>query len=128
MEHHPRYSELQDEMRLHCGDASEYKFEGPNVPPLKLVIHDGVHLTEHMTISLVFWFPRIDPGGMLVVENIHLISKANNFQMLVVSQVMKDLYYCGGGKIYDEAYFLTSMHLLQSMHCEIHIYVFEQNV
>jgi len=135
-EKNPRYSELKDGKRLHCGDASTYTFleevwrtemKRPNAPPLKLVIDDGAHHAQHMAVSLFFWFPRIEPGGILVVEDIQPIKEANDFRLHVVSQVMKDLHYCGDGKIKDESCFPTIMHLIQSVHCEMHICVFERN-
>jgi len=132
----PRYQEYRDKQRLHCGDASKYedlkrvwntKMKRPDAPPLKLVIDDGSHLAIHMATTLFFWFPRIEPGGILVVEDIQPIKKANEFRLHLLPQVMKDLHYCGDDRVKDDVCFPTIRHLLQSVHCEMHICVFERN-
>jgi len=131
-----RYQVYRDRQRLHCGDAYKYKFlksvwdtkmKRPDAPPLKLVIDDGSHLAIHMATTLFFWFPRIEPGGILVVEDIQPIKQANKFRLHVLPQVMKDLHYCGDDRVKDEVCFPTIRYLLQSVHCEMHICVFERN-
>jgi hypothetical protein len=47
--------------------------------------------------------------------------------MQVVPQVMKDVHYCGDEQVKDTACFPTIRSLLQSVHCEMHICVFERN-
>ena len=59
----------------------------PDAPPLKVVVDDGSHLAEHMAASLFFWLPRIEPGGMLVIEDIQPISEANQFRTHILPQV-----------------------------------------
>jgi len=132
----PRYQEFLDNGELHCGDGSQYEFlketwdkmKRPGAPPLKVVVEDASHLAHHMATSLFFWFPRIEPGGILVVEDVQPINEANKFRTHVLPQVMKDLHYCGGSSgVKDKACFPTIWPLLQSVHCELHICVFERN-
>eukprot|EP00536_Pseudo-nitzschia_multiseries_P010592 jgi/Psemu1/243051/estExt_Genewise1.C_3280020 len=137
---HPWYNDLLKKKRLHCGDASDYNFlkkiwdkemHRPGAPPLMAVIDDGAHLHDQMAESLFFWFPRIQPGGILVVEDIQPIQEANKFRTHIVPQVMKDLHWCGGeGKVSvkdDERCFPTIQPLLAGVHCEMHICVFVRN-
>ena len=95
-EKHPMYRGLLESQRLHCGDASDYDFlyqtwtqymKRPDAPPLKVVVDDGSHLAKHMAASLFFWLPRIEPGGMLVIEDIQPISEANQFRTHILPQV-----------------------------------------
>lgn len=132
----PRYEEFRNAKRLHCGDASDFSFlheiwttemKRFDAPPLKVVVDDASHLAEHMATTLFFWFPRIEPGGVLIIEDIQPIQEANKFRTNVLPQVMKDLHYCGDPKFRDEACFPTIWPLLQSIHCEMHICVFERN-
>jgi hypothetical protein len=99
----------------------------PDAPPLKVVIDDAAHLAEHMAISLFFWFPRLEPGGLLIVEDIQPISEANMFRTHILPQVMKDMHYCGEPSFEDKMCFPTIQPLLHSVHCELHICVFERN-
>ena len=100
----------------------------PDAPPLKVVVEDASHLAEHMAISLFFWFPRIEPGGILVVEDVQPIQEANKFRTHVLPQVMKDLHFCGEPDgLKDRDCFPTIWPLLQGIHCEMHICVFERN-
>ena len=133
----PRYNDLLQQNLLHCGDASDYDFlhrvwtedmnQGRDAP-LKVVVDDGSHLAAHMAASLFFWFPRIEPGGILVVEDIEPLQPANDFRLHVLPQVLKDLHYCGNDSSFKEkACFPTIQPLLQSVHCEMHICIFERN-
>jgi len=135
---HPWYERLLQTRRLHCGDASDYNFlkdkwmtemKRKDAPPLMVVVDDGSHLHDHMATSLFFWFPRIEPGGILIVEDIQPISEANKFRTHIVPQVMKDLHWCGGPKSSepDTRCFPTIQPLLQGVHCEMHICVFVRN-
>jgi len=141
-ETHRWYQSLLERDRLHCGDASSYDFlhniwttkmKRTDAPPLKVVIDDGAHLHDHMAATLFFWFPRIEPGGILVVEDIEPIHAANKFRTHIVPQLMKDLHWCGGptgqkGLIgNDSLCFPTIQPLLQGIHCEMHICVFVRN-
>ena len=101
-------------------------------PPLRVVIDDGSHKSEHMAASLFFWFPRIEPGGIFVVEDIQPISQANKFRTHILPQVMKDLHWCGSndpkGKLLpDSLCFPTIQPLLHAVHCDMHICVFVRN-
>ena len=131
------YQELLTKNLLHCGDASDYhvlkktwteQIQSSDAP-LKLVIDDGAHLAKHMAITLFFWFPRIAPGGLLVVEDIEPLSNANGFRQHVLPQVMSDLHYCGNDEMFKDrpACFPTIQPFLQSIHCEMHICVFQRN-
>ena len=135
---HPDYESLRAANRLHCGDANDFNFlnntwtklmKRPDAPPLKVVIDDGAHLSEHMATSLFFWLPRIEPGGVLIVEDVQPISDSNKFRTHILPQVIKDLHWCGnesnGRK--DTRCFPTIQPLLAGVHCEMHICVFERN-
>ena len=138
-ESHRWYQQLLDSKRLHCGDASHYDFlkttwteqmNRPDAPPLMAVIDDGAHHHNQMAQTLFFWFPRIQPGGILVVEDIQPISEANMFRTHIVPQVMKDLHWCGGTNrvsVNDSLCFPTIQPLLKGVHCEMHICVFVRN-
>ena len=131
-----------DKKRLHCGDASDvdwlhriwndHIFRQRNSddvsPPLKIVIDDGSHLAKHMIYSIFFWFPRIEPGGILIIEDIQPIEEANLFRTQFLPQIMADLHFCGDPNEHkDQACFPQLYPLLQSIHCEMHICVFERN-
>eukprot|EP00533_Pseudo-nitzschia_delicatissima_P007030 CAMPEP_0116104912 /NCGR_PEP_ID=MMETSP0327-20121206/14724_1 /TAXON_ID=44447 /ORGANISM="Pseudo-nitzschia delicatissima, Strain B596" /LENGTH=386 /DNA_ID=CAMNT_0003597227 /DNA_START=117 /DNA_END=1280 /DNA_ORIENTATION=- len=136
---HKWYKDLLSKERLHCGDASQYEFlnkiwttkmKRPDAPPLKVVIDDAAHLHQHMAMSLFYWFPRIEPGGIMVVEDVQPAHEAKKFRTHIVPQVMKDLHWCGGSghKIMDDSLcFPTIQPLLQGVHCEMHICVFVRN-
>ncbi|KAL7505654.1 hypothetical protein ACHAXN_003099 [Cyclotella atomus] len=136
-EKNKRYQQYLDEDRLHCGDASDVNYlektwrnsmKRPDAPPLKIVVDDGAHLSEHMAQSVFFWFPRIEPRGILIVEDIQPIKEANAFRTQFLPQLMKDLHYCGDPKeLPDELCFPTLFPLLASIHCEMHICIFERN-
>uniref|UniRef100_A0A7S4ADH6 Uncharacterized protein n=1 Tax=Pseudo-nitzschia australis TaxID=44445 RepID=A0A7S4ADH6_9STRA len=136
---HRWYQSLLDSKRLHCGDASDYDFlkttwteqmNRPDAPPLMVVVDDGAHIDSQMAQTLFFWFPRIQPGGILVVEDIQPIPEANKFRTHIVPQVMKDLHWCGGSarvSVSDTLCFPTIQPLLKGIHCEMHICVFVRN-
>lgn len=138
-EKHRWYEDLLEKDRLHCGDASDYNFlketwttkmKRPDAPPLHVVIDDASHLHDHMATSLFFWFPRIEPGGILVMEDIQPQSAANKFRTHILPQVMKDLHWCGGhgeGILDDSLCFPTIQPFLFGVHCELHICVFVRN-
>ena len=135
---HPNYQHYIDTNQLHCGDANNVQYlnqvwtthmKRPGAPPLKVVVEDAAHLAHHMATSLFFWFPKIEPGGILIVEDVQPIAEANKFRTHVLPQVMKDLHFCGDSTehLKDRACFPTLWPLLQSIHCEMHICVFERN-
>lgn len=133
----PRYHQYLDTNRLHCGDGSDVNFldlvwrnemSRPGAPPLKIVVDDGSHLSHHMVASVFFWFPRIQPRGLLIVEDIQPIADASAFATQFLPQIMKDLHYCGDPKqAEDNLCFPTLFPLLASIHCEMHICIFERN-
>ena len=141
-EKHPWYQRLRDENRLHCGDASKYdvlldtwtnKMKRPDAPPLKVVIDDAAHIAAHMATSLFFWFPRIEPGGILIMEDIQPSNAADDFRLKILPQVMKDIHWCGGKPSAentiksDSVCFPQIQRLLQGVHCELHVCVFVRN-
>ena len=67
-------------------------------PPLKIVVDDGSHLAKHMIYSIFFWFPRIEPGGILIIEDVQPIEEANLFRTQFLPQIMSDLHFCGDPK------------------------------
>jgi Methyltransferase domain len=132
-----RYQEYRDTKRLHCGDASDVNFlhkiwttemNRTDAPPLKIVVDDGAHVAAHMAQSVFFWFPRIQPRGLMVVEDIQPIKEANKFRTQFLPQIMTDLHYCGDpAQPPDTVCFPTLQPLLASIHCEMHICIFERN-
>lgn len=136
-EKNPRYQQYLDENRLHCGDGNDVTFldsvwrnemRRQGAPPLKLVVDDGAHLAEHMAQTVFFWFPKIEPRGLLIVEDIQPIHEANAFRAQFLPQIMKDLHFCGDPKQQpDDICFPTLFPLLASIHCEMHICIFERN-
>jgi hypothetical protein len=131
------YDSLIENHRLHCGDAANVTWLDEmytqhmlrhDAPPLKIVVEDGSHLAPHMVQSVFFWFPRIEPGGLLIVEDIQPIHEANKFRTQFLPQIMSDLHFCGDpAQEKDMACFPQLYPLLQSIHCEMHICVFERN-
>ncbi|KAG7372513.1 hypothetical protein IV203_018656 [Nitzschia inconspicua] len=130
------YESLLKKNLLHCGDASNVtwlnevyttKLHRSDAPPLKLVVEDASHISSHMATSVFFWFPRIEPGGFMVIEDIQPIADANLFRTQFMPQIMSDLHFCGDPEFQDQACFPTLYPLLQSIHCEMHICVLERN-
>jgi len=133
----PRYQQYLDENRLHCGDGNDVNYLNkvwkdsmtrPDAPPLRVVVDDGAHLAEHMAQTVFFWFNRIEPRGLLIVEDVQPISEANAFRTQFLPQIMKDLHYCGDPKQNsDDLCFPTLFPYLASIHCELHICIFERS-
>lgn len=136
-EENANYETLLRANRLHCGDASDVEWlnktwtekmrRDGDAPPLKVVVDDGAHLHEHMATSVLFWFPRVAPGGLMIVEDVQPIPEANKFRTQFLPQIMADLHYCGDPTLPDAPCFPTLMPLLRSIHCEMHVCVFERN-
>jgi len=131
-----RYESLRTAKRLHCGDASDYDFlhkvwktemKREDAPPLKVVVDDGAHLGDQMAATLFFWIPRIEAGGMLVMEDIQPISEANPFRTHILPQVMKDIHWCGDPKLKDTRCFPSLQPYIFAIHCEMHICAFLRN-
>jgi len=102
----------------------------PPPPPLMVVVDDGSHLATHMATSLFFWLPRLEPGGILVVEDIQPIATANPFRTHILPQVIKDLHWCGDDEnngLPDTRCFPQIQPFLAGVHCEMHICVFIRN-
>ena len=101
----------------------------PDAPPLMVVVDDGAHMADQMAATLFFWFPRIEPGGIFVMEDIEPNSgAADKFLREVVPQMAMDVHFCGHpGNSNDRERFPTLRPLLQSIHCEMHICIFERN-
>jgi len=138
------YRMLRDSNHLHCGDASDANWlakiyhthmmarqrkDDDPPPPLKLVIDDGSHFARDMVKTFFFWFPRLEPGGFLVIEDIQPILEANKFRTQFLPQLMSDLHFCGDPKQRndDEPCFPLLQKLLHSIHCEMHICIFQRN-
>ena len=138
----PRYQSLLDAKRLHCGDASDYDFlervwtehlhrPNTNAPPLRVVVEDASHLSTHMAVSVFFWFPLLEPGGLLFIEDIESQTVANKFRTQLMPQLFMDLHYCGlpdnevdqGNKLC----FPTLQPYLKGISCELHHCVLERN-
>ena len=81
--------------------------KSPDSPPLKVGVDDAAHISEHIVMSVFFCFPKIEPGGILVLEDIQPIHKANQFRTNFLPQIMKDMQYCGGEEFKDKACFPT---------------------
>jgi len=134
---HKDYQMLLDTKRLHCGDANDVNWldqvwtthmKRADAPPLMIVVDDGAHLAAHMAQSMFYWFPRIQSRGLMIIEDIQPIQEANWFRTRFLPKIMSDLHYCGDPKQpNDELYFPTLQPLLASIHCEMHICVFERN-
>lgn len=136
-ETNPRYASLRAAKRLHCGDASWFDFleatwtthmRRPDAPPLAVVVDDGSHIASQMVDTVFFWFPRLAPRGVLVVEDIQPTDAANPFRAKFLPQMMHDLHFCGNPDTLREVErFPTLRPLLNSIHCELHVCVFERN-
>ena len=133
---HPMYHSLRAAKRLHCGDASWFDFleetwtthmRRPDAPPLKVVVDDGSHVAAQMVATVFFWFPRLAPRGVLVVEDIQPSNQANPFRAKFLPQMLHDLHYCGNPEFKEVERFPTLRPLLNSIHCELHVCVFERN-
>jgi hypothetical protein len=130
------YESLLKKNLLHCGDANNVawldeiyttKMHRADAPPLRIVVEDASHISTHMATSVFYWFPRIEPGGFMVIEDVQPISDSNLFRTQFMPQIMSDLHFCGDPAFKDEACFPTLYPLLQSIHCEMHICVMERN-
>jgi len=141
----PNTTKYIEDGLLHCGDASNVNFlynvwtnqlrgPRPNPPPLKVVVDDASHFPEHMLVSLLFWFPRIEPGGLFIMEDIVPARATNLFRTSVLPQLMSDLHFCGVADAPDQRIdfengpcFPTIQKFLMGIDCEMHICVFERN-
>lgn len=136
-----RYQKLLDVNRLHCGDSSNFEFlhkiyssqlRRPDAPPLRVVIEDASHIPQHMAVALFFGLPRIELGGLLIMEDIepNVSNKhgGHGIQTDLLPQIVNDIHYCGDAiKTEDPACFPTIQPLIKSVHCDLHICVFERS-
>ena len=130
------YQSLRDNHRLHCGDASRFDFlqgvwtqhiHRPDAPPLKIVIDDAAHHSDHMAKSVFFWFPKIEPGGLLFVEDIEPYHPPHTFRVHTLPQLLHDVHYCGNPDFPEQVCFPTIQPLLKSIYCELNVCVLERN-
>ena len=134
------YARMRNASRLHCGDQSDLDFlddvwarlRRPGAPPLMAVIDDGSHKSADMLASVFYWFPKIAPGGVLVVEDIQPFSGdvQRGFKAVFLRKLLSDVHYCGSAgdpEMGATAHFPTLQPLLRSVHCELHICVLERN-
>ena len=129
------HKEMTAKNRFHCGDASNYDFLintwtkhiQPLGPPLKVVVDDASHRTNHQAASVFFWFPRIAPGGLMIIEDVQPNGLSNVFRNEFLPQIMSDVHYCGYTDTPDAVCFPTLQPLLKSVSCEMHICVLERN-
>ena len=61
------------------------------------------------------------------MEDIQPIQEADKFRTQFLPLIMADLHFCGDPKWPDEPCFPTLQPLLASIHCEMHICIFERN-
>ena len=142
----PQYQQLIETEKLHCADASQFQAlervyhkmrqptspTGPPPPPLQVVVEDASHLSMHMAISVLYWFPRLAPGGLLFVEDLESMESAHDFRHLFLPQLVSDLHYCGLPAPTVEKHqvdycFPTLTPLIKSISCQLHICVLERN-
>jgi hypothetical protein len=133
-EHPAVYEKLIQEERLHCGSAVDYNFLDrtwnamrAKQIPLRVVVDDASHLAVHMVTSVFYWFPKLEPGGLMVVEDIQPTLMSNVFRTQFLPQIMADVHWCGHPDYPEEVFFPTLQPLLHSVSCEMHICVFERN-
>ena len=104
----------------------------PGAPPLRVVVEDASHIPAHMLVALFFWFPRLEPGGLLIMEDIeaNVSTKygGHAIQSELLPQIINDVHHCGDAvKTENPACFPSIQRLLKSVHCDLHICVFERN-
>ena len=134
----PRHDALRSSHRLHCGDATQWDFsqhtwttylqrsEEKDAPPLRVVIEDASHLSQHMVIAVFFFGSPVAPGGIRIIEAIESQSSSNRFR----TDLVQDVHYCGlpsEQEGTDQVRFPTLQPLLQAMHCEFNICVLQRN-
>lgn len=70
-----------------------------------------------MAQTVSFWLPRIEPGGILFVEDVQPSDVANPWATQFLPQIMKDLHHCGNTDkpTEDEACFPTLVGMIHSL-------------
>jgi len=136
----PWYASYEEEGRFHCGDSSHVDFlmetyekmqsATAGAKPLKIVVEDASHMSHHQVAAIFFWFPRIEPGGIMIIEDIQPNRLSWAFRQEFWPQLLWDLHYCGDpleAFPADAMCFPTLQPLLHSVHCEMHICVLQRN-
>lgn len=137
-----KYKPEMEKGRLHCGSSADFDFlhsvyrklvtERPDGPPLRVVIEDASHIPSHMAVAVFFWLPRLEPGGLLFLEdiepNVSTKHGGHGIQSDFMPQLMSDIHYCGDEFLTeDSACFPQIQGLIQSIHCALHICVIQRN-
>lgn len=63
-----------DRIKVHIGDASDVSFlsrVSEIYQNIDVVIDDGSHRWDHQRISFEWFFPRLNNGGIYIVEDLH---------------------------------------------------------
>lgn len=134
------YNDLDDQDRLHCGSSADFDFlyatyrrmrQRPDAPPLRIVVDDASHIPQHMAAALWFWLPRLEPGGLLFLEdiepNVSNRHGGHRVQTDLLPQLIHDVHYCGDPqKTEDPPCFPNMLELIQSVHCDLHVCVIER--
>jgi demethylmacrocin O-methyltransferase len=64
----------EDRVTVLLGSQNDVKFledTDKEYGPFDIIIDDGSHINEDMTISFVTLFPLLKPGGLYIVEDLH---------------------------------------------------------
>lgn len=140
----PKYENEIHQGTLHCGSSSDIDFlqsvydklvtnrSDDDKKPLKVVVEDASHIPSHMVTAVFFWLPRIEPGGLLFLEDIEPNSSTKHgghgIQSDFLPQLISDIHYCGDPlNTEDPSCFPTIQPLIQSIHCSLHICVIQRN-
>lgn len=137
-----KYKPEIDAGRLHCGSSADFDFlhsvydklvlQRQGGPPLRVVIEDASHIPAHMAVAVFFWLPRLEPGGLLFLEdiepNVSTKHGGHGIQSDLMPQLMSDIHYCGDEfHTEDPACFPSIQGLIQSIHCALHVCVIQRN-
>lgn len=57
-------NDLNEFLRLHCMPSDKASFD--------LIVDDGSHMQHHQQISLACLFPFVKPGGVYIIEDVHM--------------------------------------------------------
>lgn len=128
------YSTMLKDGHMHCGDATDYDFLDAvwskmksSGAPLKVVVDDASHSSMDLATTLFYWFPKLAPGGVLILEDLEPRGPPDMFRLHTLPQLVKDIHYCGRPDFEENVCFPTIRPLLKSVHCGLHICVVERN-